>query len=62
MMLAEFKKDSALKEFTQLSNELERGRQLQAALQLDSANRIPITGLPSTSSGIGVSSAEVCER
>lgn len=59
LMLAEFKKDSALKEFTELSSELERGRQLQASIQLESAQRIPVTDKPNPSSSYGLTSAEV---
>lgn len=56
-MLAEFQKDSALKEFTELSEQLERGRQLQSAIKMESAQQIVVTENPQ--SAYGISSAEV---
>ncbi|XP_067938241.1 interaptin-like [Watersipora subatra] len=61
MLLAEFKKDSALKEFTELSSELERGRQLRADIQLESAQRIPVTAQGPVGNSFGLSSAELSD-
>lgn len=57
LMLAEFKNDSALKEFTELSEQLDRGRQLQAAITIESAQKIAVSDNPKT--GCSISSAEV---
>lgn len=52
-MLAEFKKSSVLQEFTQITDDLERGRQLHKALKHDTNRNIE----PATSS-LGLSTAE----
>lgn len=56
-MLAEFKKDTTLKEFTELSEQLDRGRQLQNAIKIESAQQIAVSDNPNTP--YSISSAEV---
>ena len=58
-MLAEYKKDSALKEFTELSSELERGRRLHATIQKEAAQRLPVYDQSPCGTAVGMSNAEV---
>lgn len=53
MMLSEFKKNAALQEFTELSNELQKGRKLQAVLHKDAEK------IAERSSSAGLTTEEV---